>query len=107
MREMDPKNFCKYCFNCRVYRPQSEEEYYFNTLCDENDFSSCGVDGNSVSDERRIMITSGYGKPVRIEVDEWSEQCQRWITTLQYFPKFCPECGRRLDEYEKTQNDNN
>lgn len=98
------KAFCKYCFNARVYRPTDEElmDPFATELTDENDSSSCGV-GNSVKDIR-FMISSGYGEPLRIEIDKWSDSLHQWSTVGKYYPKYCPECGRRLDEYEKDNN---
>ena len=70
----------------------------FNTeLTDENDSSSCGV--GHCSRDTRFMITSGYGAPLRIEVDRWNDSVKEWQTVGRYYPKHCPECGRLLDEY--------
>lgn len=95
------KEYCKYCFNARVYEPSEEEMMDpFNTeLTDENDSSSHGV-GRCAGTTRRFMISSGYGRPLRIEMDQWLEARQEWLTVGEYLPKYCPECGRRLDEYE-------
>lgn len=95
-------SYCKFCFNARVYRPTDEEmiDPFSTELTDDNDLSSCGV-GQCYSKERRFTINSGNGKPVNIEFEEWSSKAERWITVGRYYPKFCPECGRRLDEYEE------
>ena len=101
--EEEPKSpYCKYCFNARVYKPTDEERMdpFATELTDENDSSSCGV-GTS-HNNTRFMITSGHGEPVRIEIDKFFEDYQEWHTVGKYYPKYCPECGRRLDEYEKT-----
>ena len=97
--------YCKYCFNARIYKPTDEERIDpFNTeLTDENDSSSCGV-GNCVK-ELRFMVSSGYGEPVRIELDRWSEGLRQWVTVGKYYPKYCPECGRKLDEYGEIKNE--
>ena len=93
--------YCKYCFNARVYKPTEEEmmDPYYTELTDENDSSSCGVGKSSMG--TRFMISSGYGEPVRIEIDKFLELRQEWVTVGKYYPKYCPECGRRLDEYDK------
>lgn len=94
--------YCKYCFNARVYKPTEEElmDPFATELTDENDSSSCGV-GKS-SGGTRFMISSGCGEPVRIEIDKFLELRQEWITVGKYYPKYCPECGRRLDEYDES-----
>lgn len=92
-------NYCKYCFNARIYKPTEEEwmDPFITELTDENDSSSCGV-GHACKDYR-YMISSGYGEPLRIEIDHWLTERREWITIGKYYPKFCPECGRKIDEY--------
>ena len=96
--------YCKYCFNARVYRPTDEElmDPFATELTDENDSSSCSV-GTSCNNTR-LMITSGHGEPVRIEIDKFFEDYQEWHTVGKYYPKYCPECGRKLDEYDNKVN---
>ena len=96
--------YCKYCFNARVYKPTDEElmDPFATELTDENDSSSCSV-GTSCNGTR-LMITSGHGEPVRIEIDKFFEDYQEWHTVGKYYPKYCPECGRRLDEYDNKVN---
>lgn len=93
--------YCKYCFNARVWEPTDEEIFnpYVTHLTDENDGSACGV--GTRTNEHDMMICSGMGRPVRIEFRQWYDAGKYWITVGEYLPKFCPECGRRLDEYEK------
>ena len=97
--EQENKPYCKYCFNARVYKPTEEElmDPFATELTDDNDSSSCGV-GKS-SGGTRFMISSGCGEPLRIEIDKFLELRQEWVTVGKYYPKYCPECGRRLDEY--------
>ena len=97
--------YCKYCFNARIYKPTDEElmNPFSTELTDENDSSSCGV-GHCFTRNRRFMINSGNGQPVNIEFEEWTEKMPEWHRVGIYYPKYCPECGRRLDEYEKTAN---
>lgn len=93
-------NYCNICFNSRVYE-EPEDDYFSTPLTDDNDLSYHGIrDRGDAADGRRIMIASGGGKPLRIQFDEWFEKGRRWITSAEYYPKYCPECGRRLDEYE-------
>ena len=98
--ETERKPYCKYCFNARVYKPTEEERMdpFATELTDENDSSSCGV--GHTAKHLRYMISSGHGEPVRIEIDEFIDMYQEWHTVGKYYPKYCPECGRRLDEYE-------
>lgn len=103
--EEEPKqHYCKYCFNARVYKPTDEElmDPFATELTDENDSSSCSVGQSSMG--TRFMISSGYGEPVRIEIDKFLELRQEWVTVGKYYPKHCPECGRRLDEYDNKVN---
>ena len=98
--------YCKYCFNARVYKPTDEElmDPFATELTDENDSSSCSVGFSSTN--VRFMISSGHGEPVRIEIDRWSDTLREWTTVGKYYPKYCPECGRRLDEYQQDNNNN-
>ena len=90
--------YCRFCFNSRVYQT-TEDDWFSTPFTDENDSSSISV--GDACKHRRILISSGHGEPTRIEFDEWFEDNQRWITTAQYYPKYCPECGRKIDEYER------
>lgn len=78
---------CGFCVNARVD----------DDLTDDNDFSSMAVGSSAIG--YRILISSGFGKPVRIEFDQWNRD--NWSTVGRYYPKYCPECGRKLDEYEE------
>ena len=101
----DKQPYCKYCFNARVYKPTDEElmDPFATELTDENDSSSCGV-GHCFTRNRRFMINSGNGQPVNIEFEEWTEKMPEWHRVGIYYPKYCPECGRRLDEYDNKVN---
>lgn len=80
---------CGKCFNSR----------FDDDLTDENDFASYTI--GYPDKNYRMMYSSGYGKPPRIEFDTWSEESKQWITVGVYFPKCCPECGREITEYQK------
>lgn len=90
---------CPFCFNAYVYAkmPKTEEDYFDNELDDSNDFSSSGI-GHSV-DGYSIMFNSGAGRACNVEFRKWHEG-YGWAPVGYYYPKYCPECGRKLDEYE-------
>jgi hypothetical protein len=67
-------------------------------LTDDNDYSAICV-GKSANGFR-IMYCSGDGKPPRIEVEEWRENVG-WYRVGFYYPKYCPNCGREINEYER------
>ena len=94
---------CNFCFNAQVYAniPKTIEEEYFGTgLDDTNDSSSSTV--GSHANNYQVYINSGNGKPVNIETCEWAAD-GRWRTVAIYYPKYCPECGRCLEEYTITE----
>lgn len=76
---------CRMCLNARV---DSE-------LTDYNDFSASPV--GKCADDYRVMIESGFGKPVRISFEHLDSV---WRLVGAYLPNFCPNCGRPLVEYE-------
>lgn len=90
IRNIESSQPCSMCFNARI-DPNAE-------LADDNDYSYKPV-GKS-KDGFRIGIGAGDGRPVRIEFEMWSENCSEMITVGRYHPRFCPNCGRRLTEYE-------
>lgn len=90
-------NYCNFCFNAHVYNqiPKKEEDYE-NFLDDDNDFSSHSI--GSSDKHIRLSFNTGYGEATNIEVCEWGkDDC--WHAVARYYPKYCPECGRKLDEY--------
>lgn len=89
---------CHFCYNAHVWAKEShnEEDYFNGGLHDDNDGSSCGI-GYGVPNYQ-MYFNSGRGQACNIEICRW--HCENgWIPIAKYFPKFCPECGRRLDEY--------
>lgn len=89
-------DYCNFCFNAHVYEKISKEGDYEHFLDDTNDFSSIGI-GNS-DKHIKLYLNSGYGEAVNIETCEWGKD-ERWHTVAKYYPKYCPECGRKLDEF--------
>lgn len=77
---------CRMCYNARL-----DDE-----LTDENDFSAIGI--GSCSNGYRMMLCSGYGRPLRIEVEKWDEKAG-WYKIGKYNPEYCPNCGRKIEEY--------
>ena len=98
--EVTEHKYCRFCFNSRIYQ-EPEDDWFSTPLTDEND--SCSIGVGDYCNNRCIRISSGNGEPTRIEFDEWFEGCRRWITTGKYYPKYCPECGRKIDEYERSE----
>lgn len=66
----------------------------------DNDLSYITL-GNFV-DRKRMMLRSGAGKPVQILVEEYDQKSMRWGLIGYYTPKFCPNCGRKLVENERS-----
>lgn len=81
---------CQMCLNARV--DESGE------LTDDNDLSYTSV--GSVDDGYRIMIRSGDGRPVSIIFEAANNDRNEMKVVGRYQPKFCPNCGRPLIEYE-------
>lgn len=82
---------CSLCLNARVIG--SDE------LNDDNDFSATTI--GEAKQGFVMFLNSGNGEPVNIEVTQWNNYANRQVTIAKYYPKYCPNCGRRLDEYEE------
>ena len=82
---------CHFCDNARV-NPD------FN---DHNDLHYMTI--GRCNDGFGIYLGAGDAKPLRIEFDKWDIREQRYATVGRYYPKNCPECGRRLSEYERKE----
>ena len=84
MGEIEP---CRMCLNARI-----DDE-----LTDDNDLSYISV--GSCEKYFRVLIASGDRKPVRILFED---QCGPfWCPVGEYYPLYCPNCGRKLSEYER------
>ncbi len=88
---------CHFCFNARVCPPSDDP--YETPLTDENDFGSFGI-GNC-KNGYSLMIHTGYGRQQNITARKWNDKIGMWLDIGVYEPKFCPECGRKLDEYKE------
>ncbi len=77
---------CRMCYNARL-----DDE-----LTDENDFSAISI--GSFTKGYRMMLCSGGGRPLRIEIEKWDEK-SGWRKIGEYTPQYCPNCGRKIKEY--------
>jgi hypothetical protein len=84
----------KPCYLCDNARLNKELEDY-------NDFHSSII--GSFSRDCRIMLTSGSGKPLQIEIARWNDNVGQWDDIGIYNPKYCPECGREIVEYKNNE----
>lgn len=50
--------------------------------------------------DSRLLMRSGGDMPLIILSEKLSQN--RWYTLGVYIPKFCPECGRKLVDYNET-----
>ena len=97
---------CGFCFNAYVAStlPEPEDSYFEPELNDSNDFSSSTIGLSSSGIQ--MYINSGAGKATHIEVCQWISDLNglyhsgKYHTIAKYYPKFCPECGRPLNEYK-------
>lgn len=87
-RECEEIRACGMCNNARID----------DSLTDDNDASFIGI--GKCAKGYRIMLCSGWRQPLRIEFEEWHDRTG-WSVIGKYFPKYCPECGRRIFEYEQ------
>lgn len=100
-------SLCNFCFNAHVHAnmPEVEKNYLDEGLHDNNDSSTATV--GSKTPGFQIFLNSGGGEAVNIELCQWQEKGYQgkpgWSTIGIYYPKFCPECGRKLSEYNITE----
>jgi hypothetical protein len=55
----------------------------------------------------RIMLSKNHYQPLCIEFDHWRDDLRtpQYQLVGYYYPKFCPECGRKIDEYDRSKID--
>lgn len=82
------KEHCRWCNNCKV-------DHHLN---EENDFHA-GTVGDTAP-RYQIMIETGNRDSCRIEFNCWDDKTKMWHTVGRYYPKYCPECGRKIEEYK-------
>ncbi len=89
---------CRFCENNRT-NPEWE--------LDEEQVSYAMTIGDTEKGYR-IMFDKNPYRPLEITFDTWNDQLKtpQWIQVGSYFPKYCPECGRKIDEYDRSKFDN-
>lgn len=89
---------CRFCANNRT-NPEWEldEEQCSYAL-------SCG----KADTKYRLMFDKNPHEPLLIIAERWNEKLNPpiWQLVGYYYPKFCPECGRKIDEYKRERFDN-
>ena len=45
------------------------------------------------------MLECGNRDALRIEFNRWNDNDKMWHTVGRYYPKYCPECGRKITEW--------
>ena len=55
----------------------------------------------------RMMLNKNPREPLMIEVSSWNDKINpnQWQLVGYYYPKYCPECGRKIDEYDRSKFD--
>ena len=90
-------NGCRFCLNNRT-NPEWE--------LDEEQVSYAMTIGRSEKGIR-MMLNKNPHEPLMVEVSRWNDKInpQQWQLVGYYYPKFCPECGRKIDEYDRSKFD--
>ena len=78
------------CRWCNSYRIDFE-------LHEDNDFHA-GTVGDTAP-HNQIMLECGNRDALRIEFNRWNDNDKMWHTVGRYYPKYCPECGRKITEW--------
>lgn len=89
--------YCEMCFDARLCQMICDKEEEECTLTDENDLSYISI--GEMSKEHSMFIASGGGRPVRLIVQKVDEVKAENMLVGIYYPKYCPNCGRKLTEY--------
>lgn len=80
------------CYMCNNARVDDE-------LTDYNDLSYIGV-GKGIP-QTNMYVRAGNRKPVAIIVSQFNKETCRVEDIAIYEPNYCPNCGRRLYEYDR------
>lgn len=82
---------CRFCDNARINE----------NLTDENDYSAISV--GHCMDGFRMMFCSGFGMPPRFEIEQKrnNNNKEEMYVIGEYRLKYCPNCGRKIFEYER------
>jgi hypothetical protein len=88
---------CKFCDNHKINHDLD--------LTEEQDFYAMTI--GKFEKGHRIMFNKQPYQPLCIDFDSWAENLNppRWKLVGYYYPKFCPECGRKIDEYDRSKVD--
>jgi len=70
-------------------------------LSEDTDYSAFTLAINK-DENIRLMLCSGNRKPLRIEVETWREN-YGWAKIDEYLPRYCPNCGREILEYNRNK----
>ena len=91
------KSGCRFCQNNRT-NPEWE-------LSEEQ--CSYAMTVGKFEKGHRIMLNKQPYQPLCIEFDFWRDdfKLQQYQLVGYYYPKFYPECGRKINEYDRSKFD--
>lgn len=94
--EQEPER-CRWCNNYRTD----------HNLNPDNDMHAGTV--GITSPHYQIMYCTGNHDAPRIEYNRWDDKgaTPMWHTMGIYYPKYCPECGRKIDEWPECHSSGN
>jgi len=89
---------CRFCANNRTnleWELDEEQVFYAMTV-------------GMTEDGYRIMYNKKPYRPLELIFEKWNSKLSPtvWQTMGVYYPKYCPECGRKIDEYDRSKFDN-